>query len=84
MIRITVELLPGGDASQAKHLGTATIWNDGSGDVEIGNYGATFSKWGRPGEVWKRGTVKNFPRHGRGPWDLLYLALKSAVGTRNR
>ena len=84
MIRVTVELLPFGDETKAEHLGTAIIANDLTGDVETGNYWATFSKWGRPNQVWKRGQVVNFERQTRGPWDLLYLALRDAVGMRNR
>ena len=70
MLRITVELLPGGDESRKKHLGTATITNDGTGDEHRGNYVAT--------------RVARFDRKRRGPWDLLFLALRSAVGGRNR
>lgn len=84
MIRITVELLPGGDASRARHLGTATIANDATGDARTGNYVFTLSKWGRPKVVWKRGAVRGFPRLARGPWDLLYLCLAEVVAVRNR
>jgi hypothetical protein len=83
MLRVTVELLPQGDETKAEHLGTATIANDGTGTIEFGNYVARFSKWGQPNDIWKKGTVRNFPRKGRGPWDLLYLALRDAVGSRN-
>jgi hypothetical protein len=83
MLRITVELVPQGDESLKQHLGTAIIANDGEGTVELGNYHARFSKWGKPNNVWKTGTVKSFPRQKRGPWDLLYLALQSAIGSRN-
>jgi hypothetical protein len=33
--------------------------------------------------VWRRGTVSGFKRRQKGAWDLLYLALKDAVGDRN-
>jgi len=83
MLRITVELLPLGDESRARHLGTATIVNDGAGAKDIGNYIVRLSKWGRPNDAWKTGTVKGFRRLSRGPWDLLYLALRDIVGERN-
>lgn len=83
MLRITVELLPLGDESRAQHLGTAKIWNDGEGLPTRADYHATFSKWGRPKELWRTGRVEGFRRKARGPWDLLYLALKDAVGNRN-
>ena len=82
MIRITVELLPGGDPSKPQHLGTGYIANDGKGDGATGHYDASFSKW-RSQAVWRRGRVAGFPRKKLGPWDLLYRALRSAVGGRN-
>jgi hypothetical protein len=83
MLRITVELLPHGRPDRARHLGTALISNDGTGDETHANYVALFSKWGRPNETWRRGTVLRFPRQRRGPWDLLYCCLHAAVGSRN-
>ena len=83
MIRVTVELLPFGDESKKKHLGTAYISNDGSGDESSGNYKVTFSKMGKPNVTWKAGTVINFPRKRLGGWDLLYRALQGVVGDRN-
>ena len=84
MIRVVIELVPYGDESQKRHLGTATIANDGTGTVQVGNYNVTLSKWGRPTQTWKRGRVEGFPRQTRGAWDLLYLALEAIVGKRNR
>ena len=81
-IRVTIELVPFG-IGKPRHLGTALIANDGSGDVDVGNYVATLSKWGRPNAVWKTAEVKGFRRRKRGAWDLLYLVLKEAVGKRN-
>ena len=85
MIRVTVEMLPGGQESHKRLLGVATIANDGTGLGPHGNYDATFSKWApKQDEIWKRGRVENFPRQSRGPWDLLLRALQSAVGARNK
>lgn len=83
MIRVTVELLPQGDESRKKHLGTAIIANTGSGNVTRGNYTVSLSMRGKPNTIWKRGEVRGFPRKRLGAWDLLYLALHSVVGNRN-
>jgi len=84
MIRVTVELLPGGLEEHAEVLGIATITNDGTGEPNKGNYKARFSKWAPlTTQTWKRSEVKGFRRRTRGAWDLLYLALREAVGDRN-
>jgi len=75
MIRITIELLPKGDERHRRHLGSAWIVNDGTGDDQYGNYEITLSKWGQPNRPWKRGIVRGFPRNRFGPWDLLALGL---------
>lgn len=82
MLRITVELLPFGDATKAKVLGVCHLVNDGSGTLTQGNYYARFSRTGARG-WWKTGEVKGFPRKRLGQWDLLYRALRSIVGDRN-
>jgi hypothetical protein len=83
MIRITIELLPLGREEHKRHLGTAEIWNDASGDGNTGNYKFRLSKWGGKNELWKSGEIKGFPRQSRGAWDLLYLCLKSVLEKRN-
>lgn len=83
MLVVTVELWPQGDRAQARHLGTATIANDGtSRSPEVGNYSVTLSKWGRPKVAWRRGIVNGFRRQRFGPWDLLFAALAACVGDR--
>lgn len=83
MLRVTIELLPHGDASQPRHMGTAVIANDGTGDGQTGNYAIRLSKWGRPDEDWRKGRIVGFDRKGRGAWDLLFLGLRNLVGSRN-
>lgn len=82
MLRITVELLPLGDETRARHLGTAIIANDATGSRARGNYTVRLSKRGQPKSVWRRGRVEGFPRQRLGAWDLLYLALRATVGDR--
>ena len=81
MIRVTIELVPHGDESRKKTIGTAVIINKGIGTQEIGNYEAINTTIGD--EVWSKGIVKDFPRLYRSAWDLLYLALKGVIGERN-
>lgn len=42
MIRITVEMWPGGSEENKRTLATADIANDGTGDRDTGNYIAKF------------------------------------------
>jgi len=84
MIRVTIELIPFG-VGEPRTLGIAEITNDGTGDKNRGNYNFTLSKWApKTHEVWKTGHVVDFDRKGRGPWDLLYLVLRSCVRKRNK
>lgn len=84
VIRVTVELVSAVDPSRSRLLGVATICNDGTGTVDRCDYDASFSKWApKQDEAWKRSRVTGFTRQTRGAWDLLYLALRNAVGSRN-
>lgn len=67
-------------------LGVATISNDGTGSVHGQcSYDVSLSKWApKLSETWKRGRVEGFNRVKLGPWDLLFQALASVVGGRNK
>lgn len=70
-----------------------------AGQARYCRYSAWFSKWApKERHVWKRGDgifidaeiqerlegdVAQFDREARGAWDLLYLALRAVVGSRN-
>lgn len=85
MLVVTVELWKHGSELHKKHLGTAKIANDGSGggaDSKLGHYDVTLSKWGKPSVKWRGGHVSNFKRLKYGPWDLLYLSLRAALGRK--
>lgn len=82
MLRITLELLPHGDQSRKRHLGTIEISNVG-GTPTRGNYRVRLSKRGKPNQLWKEGKVTEFPRKRLRPYDLLYRALMATVGSRN-
>jgi hypothetical protein len=83
MVRVTVELVSA-ITGKTTHLGTAFIANDGTGEGSVGHYKAMFSKKGNERAPWRYGEVKDFPRKRLGGWDLLYRALRSAVGDRNK
>lgn len=86
MIVIRIEMWPRGRPERKYHLGTAVLTNDGTGTGHVGHYKFQIGRRGvediraRP---WRTGEVKNFPRQRLGVWDLLFRALKDAIGKRN-
>jgi hypothetical protein len=84
MIRVTIELLPLGIEEEKRHIGTMIIFNDGTGSRTRGSYKYRISKQGHPLSIWKEGEVDDFARTKLGPWDLLFLVLKHAVGKRDK
>lgn len=84
MIRVTIEMLPRGDESKARHMGTIEIANEGTGTLDLGNYKVRCSKMAKPTQTWKTGAIKGFNRKTRGVHDLLLLALLAVVGPRNK
>lgn len=44
MLRVTIELLPGGNEDRARTLGMIEIANDGTGTQQTGNYVAVLKK----------------------------------------
>jgi hypothetical protein len=88
MIRITIELVSAIGSNRSKILGIAEITNDGelskNTDGSKGGYDVRLSKWApKLRETWKKGRVEGFDRINRGPWDLLFIALRNIVGSRN-
>jgi hypothetical protein len=82
MVKVTIEFLPGGSEYNKSHLGTILISNDGTGDINTGNYYATAST--KDKKSWKNARVKDFPRRKLLAYDLLYRVLDKMVGGRNR
>lgn len=92
MLRITVELLPGGLEINSRVLARAELYNDGGestdgkdsimGSYKIRLYGGT--QHPNLSKVWRTGNVRHFPRLRLGVWDLLFRALRDAVGFRNK
>jgi hypothetical protein len=88
VIVVKLELWPLGDESRRQDLGTAHIANEGGDDNGASTYSVRLLKGAKystnPGSVWKLGKVVGFPRASTqvGPWELLFLALESALGSR--
>lgn len=96
MLVIKIEMWPRGDATRAKEIERAYVWNDDTGDLGSGNYDVILCKarkfmgdrpWTTPRQmsdrdVWRTGHVHHFDR-SKSTWLLLLLALKSAlIGSR--
>lgn len=75
MIRITVQLIPRGDESKARTLGTMEIANDGTGTHEVGDYdGILHAEYTGPnGRI---GRVVQFNRKRQSVWSLVGAFLK--------
>ena len=85
MLRITIELVPGGQEEKAQVIGVATIALQGLNPAHtVGWYKAWFTgKSGRP-LFGSHVEVHGFPRKRLLAWDLLYRVLHAAVGERNK
>jgi hypothetical protein len=81
MLRIRVELHHA-VTRKVTTIGVAEITNDGTtGSTEIGNY--NYRLYLEDGKLWKSGRVEDFPRLCLNAFDLLFRALKDAIGVRN-
>lgn len=70
MLRVTIELVPHGDETRAREIGTMLIANDGEGTYAKGNYAYVYGYTDRRGVKFSTGTVKNFYRN-QGAWALI-------------
>lgn len=87
MLRITVEVVPGGYEGAKRTLSTVYVGNDGTGSVQVGNYDVyledprhqDYPRAQRKGWV---GRIENFNRRGatRGRDSLSAMALDLASG----
>lgn len=89
MLRVTVELVPWGDETRRKTLGTMLIVNDGTAHGARGNYDVQTFRPGRPvtgldyfqtrsdaRRAARVGRVEDWPRKSRPVWELLLRALR--------
>lgn len=78
MLRIKIELVPYGDESKVKQIGQIKIVNDGTGNIDNGNYifeakdiddiGCGLAQM----YIHKQGMIKNHNRHN-GFWELIKI-----------
>jgi hypothetical protein len=83
MIRVTIEIIPSGDETRKRHIGTVEIANDGTGSSEVGNYSIRLAKFSNPSQTWLQGKLTGFNRVNRGPYDLVLQSLIATIGVRN-
>lgn len=85
MLRLTLELLPGGGEAGRKVLGVLSIANDG---FATGQTGGTLGDYDLrlevPGSPARTARVTGFRRATRNAWDLSFMALREFFGQRNR
>jgi hypothetical protein len=83
MVRVTVDLVSAVSRDRDRRIGLALIAAaDGTtADSVTADYTVTLE--GADGRAWKEVGVRGFPRKRLLAWDLLYRALREAVGPRN-
>lgn len=81
MIRVTIQLLPKGDPSQARTLGSLDIVNDATGSQELGNYDATLHAEYTPPQG-RKARVIHFRRQRQSVWTLVGAVLKRCGHTK--
>lgn len=78
MIRVRVEIVPGGDESRARQIGELHIWNT----TDHGDECADYHGWIESES--KERVALEVRRHWRpsGAWQLVMLALQATLGGR--
>jgi hypothetical protein len=81
MLRVTIELLPGGDEDRAKVIAHGSIGNVSDDLTSLCDYVCKFEENPWQGRV--RGpysaTLAGWPRTERGAWDIVHAALGEAL-----
>jgi hypothetical protein len=82
MLRITIELVPGGRESDVRVIGRGWIANT-SRLTELSNYDLKFEEHSWQGRVRGpyAGTLTNWPRNERGAWEIVSAALNRVIPT---
>jgi len=82
MIRITIELLPGGSEARKKTIASGIIANTtGAGAKKRADYLYQFA--GKTGRIQYAGGLENFPRKSYGVWKLLYRCLNEIFKSKS-
>lgn len=87
MIRVIIELLDGrvgGNYVKPVTIASAIIWNDGTGDLEVGNYKyILYDSKTKDYQVklkkWRSGGIKGFLRQQKNIWELLFVMLRKII-----
>ncbi len=74
MFRVTLELLPEGDARRARVLGVCEVWNSGEGSPTHGHYVAQITERDRSS---RRASIGLLSRRASMPWELVARALQA-------
>jgi hypothetical protein len=83
MIVIQIQMWPKGLKEKSYSLGTLTVALDpDSSTLTLRNYTWRITRFLDKG-TWKSGKILGHTPKTRGPWDLVYRILQSAVGDRN-
>jgi hypothetical protein len=80
MLKVTVEIVPAGNFSRARVLGTALIGNIGGG--EIADYDVQLS--GQDLDGVRHTVLENFPRFSMSVWDLVLRSICKALMLKER
>jgi hypothetical protein len=75
MLKIRIELVRYG-IIKTRDFWCVDLWNDGTGNLSLGNYCFNIFRKNSTRSVWKSGEIKNFQRKKKNVWYLLYLCLK--------
>lgn len=78
MIKVTIEIYPYGKEEEKRQIGGLCIWNDGSGDHNIGNY--EFMLGTDPTDLSMKISKVKGHRRVQGHLKLIYLCLKKIYG----
>jgi hypothetical protein len=83
VLRITIELVPGGVEQLAKVIGRGTIGNL-SALADLSNYKCSFEEnsWNNRLRGPYTGMLVKWPRNDHGAWEIVHAALSSALNSR--
>ena len=78
MLKMQYEIIPNGNSFKTKTIGEIKITNDGTGNINTGNYIATYTMYDSNGEILGNVStkIKRFSRRTLNAWDLLQLVIK--------
>ena len=78
MLRILIELVPGGDESRARVLGALGVANDATGTRARGNYEVVVMD--KVGRKFKEFRIENWPRQAKSVWQFVRHIFNTGFG----